>query len=60
LAGLSTQDFTTPGGNTEKSLILQPTPLTADTLQTAVDAGQISKADLCKGVDPATAPAACK
>jgi D-xylose transport system substrate-binding protein len=60
LAGLSPQDFTTPGGNTEKSLILQPTPLTADTLQTAVDAGQISKADLCKGVDPATAPPACK
>jgi D-xylose transport system substrate-binding protein len=58
--GLSPKDFTTPGGNTEKSLILQPTPLTADTLQTAVDAGQISKADLCKGVDAATAPAACK
>jgi D-xylose transport system substrate-binding protein len=60
LAGLSPQDFTTPGGNTEKSLILQPTPLTADTLQTAVDAGQVSKADLCKGVDAATAPPACK
>jgi D-xylose transport system substrate-binding protein len=60
LAGLSPQDFTTPGKNTEKSFILQVTPLTADTLQTAVDAAQISKADLCKGVDPATAPAACK
>jgi D-xylose transport system substrate-binding protein len=60
VAGLSPQDFTTPGGNTEKSLILQPTPLTADTLQTAIDAKQISKADLCKGVDAATAPAACK
>ena len=60
LAGLSPQDFTTPGGNKEKSLILQPTPLTADTLQTAVDAGQVSKADLCKGVDAATAPPACK
>jgi len=60
LAGLSPQDFTTPGGNKEKSLILQPTPLTADTLQTAVDAAQVSKADLCKGVDAATAPPACK
>ncbi|HTG40156.1 MAG TPA: substrate-binding domain-containing protein [Methylomirabilota bacterium] len=59
-AGLTAQDFKTPGGTTVKSLILQPTPLTADTLQTAVDAGQISKADLCKGVDAATAPAACK
>jgi D-xylose transport system substrate-binding protein len=42
------------------SFILQPTPLTADTLQTAIDAGQITKADLCKGVAAASAPAACK
>ena len=60
VAGLTAQDFTTPNGTTVKSFILQPTPLTADTLQTAIDAKQISKADLCKGVDPATAPAACK
>lgn len=60
VAGLSAQDFTTPNGTTVKSFILQPTPLTADTLQTAIDAKQISKADLCKGVDPATAPTACK
>ena len=59
-AGLTAQDFKTPGGVTVKSFILQPTPLTADTLQVAIDAGQISKADLCKGVDAATAPAACK
>jgi D-xylose transport system substrate-binding protein len=59
-AGLTAQDFKTPGGVTFKSFILQPTPLTADTLQKAIDAGQISKADLCKGVDAATAPAACK
>jgi len=61
-AGLSAQDFKTPGGTTVKSFILQPTPLTADTLQKAIDAGQITKADLCKGVDvtQATAPAACK
>ncbi|MEP6639007.1 MAG: substrate-binding domain-containing protein, partial [Chloroflexota bacterium] len=59
-AGLAAQDFKTPNGTTVKSFILQPTPLTADTLQQAVDAGQISKADLCKGVDAATAPTACK
>jgi D-xylose transport system substrate-binding protein len=59
-AGLTAQDFKTPGGTTVKSFILQPTPLTADNLQVAIDAGQISKADLCKGVDAATAPAACK
>ena len=59
-AGLTATDFTTPGGVVVKSFILQPTPLTADTLQVAIDAGQISKADLCKGVDAATAPPACK
>jgi D-xylose transport system substrate-binding protein len=59
-AGLTAQPFKTPGGNTVASFILQPTPITADNLQVVVDAGQISKADLCKGVDAATAPAACK
>ena len=58
--GLAAQPFTTPGGISVTSFILQPTPLTADTLQVAIDAGFITKADLCKGVDAATAPAACK
>ena len=58
--GLGAQPFTTPGGVSVTSFILQPTPLTADTLQVAIDAGFITKADLCKGVDAATAPAACK
>jgi D-xylose transport system substrate-binding protein len=60
VAGLTAQAFTTPDGTSVQSFILQPTPLTADTLQVAIDAGQISKEDLCKGVDAATAPAACK
>ena len=60
VAGLTAQPFKTPGNNTVNSFILQPTPLTADNLQLAVDGGQISKAELCKGVDAATAPAACK
>jgi ABC-type xylose transport system, periplasmic component len=59
-AGLSAKPFVTPGGTTVSSFILQPTPLTADTLQVAIDAGQITKADLCKGVAAASAPAACK
>jgi D-xylose transport system substrate-binding protein len=59
-AGLSAKPFVTPGGVTVSSFILQPTPLTADTLQVAIDAGQITKADLCKGVAAASAPAACK
>ena len=59
-AGLSAQPFKTPGGTMVSSFILQPTPLLAGDLQKAIDGGQISKADLCKGVDAATAPAACK
>jgi D-xylose transport system substrate-binding protein len=60
VAGLTAQSFTTPGGNTVSSFILQPTPLTADNLQLAVDGGQITKDELCKGVDAATAPTACQ
>jgi D-xylose transport system substrate-binding protein len=59
-AGLASKPFTTPNGTVVNSFILQPTPLTADTLQVAIDAGQITKADLCKGVAAASAPAACK
>jgi D-xylose transport system substrate-binding protein len=59
-AGLSAQPFTTPNGTKVSSFILQPTPLTADNLQVAIDAGQITKADLCKGVVAASAPPACK
>jgi D-xylose transport system substrate-binding protein len=60
VAGLTAQDFETPGGNTVKSFILQPTPLTAENLHLAIEGGQITKEDLCKGVDAATGPAACK
>ncbi len=59
-AGNTAVDFTTPNGTVVKSLILTPTPVTADNLQVVLDAGWITKDDLCKGVDAATAPAACK
>jgi D-xylose transport system substrate-binding protein len=49
-AGLGVSDFTTPGGNTVKSFILGPTPLTAENLQLAVDGGWIDLATLCDGV----------
>ena len=42
-AGLTAQPFTTPGSNTVSSFILQPTPLTADNLQLAIDGGQITQ-----------------
>ena len=59
-AGLTASAVHDAGGNTVSSFILQPTPLTADNLQIAIDGGQITKAELCKGVDAAKAPAACK
>jgi D-xylose transport system substrate-binding protein len=60
VAGLTAQPFTTPGNNKVSSFILQPTPITADNLQVVLDAGQVTKAELCKGVDASKAPAACK
>ena len=59
-AGLTAGPFKTPGGNTVSSFTLQPTPITADNLQVVLDGGQITKAELCKGVDASKAPAACK
>jgi D-xylose transport system substrate-binding protein len=59
-AGLTAIPFKTPAGNTVSSLTLVPTPITADNLQIVLDGKQITKAELCKGVDAATAPAACK
>ncbi len=59
-AGLTAQPFETPGGNSVSSFILQPTPLTAENLQLAIDGGQVTKEALCAGVDAASAPAACQ
>ena len=39
---------------------LKPVPITASNLDLVVKAGWIKKDDLCKGVDKASAPAACK
>jgi D-xylose transport system substrate-binding protein len=49
--GNSPTDFETPGGNTVKSLILQPTPLTAEDLDVVLDAGwYATKDEICAGV----------
>jgi D-xylose transport system substrate-binding protein len=49
--GNSPVDFETPGGNTVKSLILQPTPITAENLSTVLDAGWYAGEDeICKDV----------
>jgi len=45
--------FTTPGGNDLSTILLTPIPVTQDNLDVVLDAGWITKADLCKGVDAA-------
>ncbi|MBN8503984.1 MAG: D-xylose ABC transporter substrate-binding protein [Burkholderiales bacterium] len=42
------------------AMLLTPTPITQANLGVVVEAGHISKAALCRGVDAAKAPAACK
>jgi D-xylose transport system substrate-binding protein len=60
LDGNSPTDFETPGGNTVKSLILQPTPLRAEDLGQVFDAGwYVTKDEICEGVaegDPGFEP----
>ncbi len=49
--GNTPTDFKTPGGTTVKSLILQPTPITAADLGKVFDAGwYATKEDICKDV----------
>src|SRR3989442_14715193 len=45
-----TAKFHTPGGNDLNSILLQPNPITKDNLKDVLDAGWITKADLCQGV----------
>jgi len=61
-AGNSPTDFKTPGGNTVKSIILKPTPITADKLGLVFAAGWYATKDaICKGVQPSDPGAtACK
>ena len=59
VAGAQTWD----GGEKKVALqaeFLKPVPVTAKNLDLVVKAGWITKADLCKGVDAAKGPAACK
>jgi D-xylose transport system substrate-binding protein len=58
---LAVQDFTTPGGNTVKSLILKVQPITQENLQKILDAKWLTKEVLCKNAtDPATAAPVCQ
>lgn len=42
------------------SILLKPMPITKDKLDAVIKGGWISKDVVCKGVDKAAAPAACK
>ena len=42
--------FTTPKGNSVDSITLNPTPITKDNLSDVIDAGWVTKADVCAGV----------
>ncbi|MBN9232224.1 MULTISPECIES: D-xylose ABC transporter substrate-binding protein [Phyllobacteriaceae] len=43
------KDFTTPAGNTVKSLFLTPVAITKDNLNVVIDAGWVSKDVVCQG-----------
>ena len=42
--------FTTPGGNEMNAILLTPIPITKDNLDVVIDAGWITKDELCAGV----------
>ena len=42
--------FTTPKGNSVDSITLNPTPITKANVTEVVDAGWVTKADVCAGV----------
>lgn len=43
-----------------QSILIKPQPITADTLDVVIKSGWVSKDVVCKGVDKATGPVACK
>lgn len=49
-SSLDAVPFKTPGGNTVNSITLNPTPITKDNLSEVVDAGWVTKEDVCAGV----------
>ena len=48
--------FTTPGGKEVDAVFLAPVPVTKDNLGVVVDAGWITKEELCQGVENGPAP----
>jgi D-xylose transport system substrate-binding protein len=58
-ASLNATPFTTPGGNTVQSIILTPTAVTKDNLKDTVDAGWVTKDQVCANVPAGAVPALC-
>lgn len=58
-AVLTATPFKTPGGNTVQSIILTPTAVTKDNLKATVDAGWVTKEQVCAGVAAGAVPAVC-
>ena len=58
-ASTSATAFTTPGGNTVQSVILTPTAITKDNLKDVVDAGWVTKEQVCANVPAGSVPAVC-
>ena len=57
-ADLNSHPFTTPGGNSVNSFILNPTPVKQSNLDAVISSGWVTKAQVCTGV-PAGKVAAC-
>jgi D-xylose transport system substrate-binding protein len=55
-ASLTATPFATPGGNTVQSIVLTPTAITKDNLKDTVDAGWVTKEQVCVGVTPGSVP----
>jgi D-xylose transport system substrate-binding protein len=56
-ASVDAADFTTPGGNTVKSITLNPTPITKDNLNLVIDSGWVTKDVVCASVTAGSVPA---
>src|SRR3954468_21955523 len=56
-ASLNATPFTTPGGKTVQSVILTPTAVTKDNVKDTIDAGWVTKDQVCAGVPAGSSPA---
>ncbi len=52
--------FSSPGHNQIPSFLLTPQAITKENLNLVIDSGWATKDDVCAGVDPSKAPAACR